>query len=158
MTHVSNETAPTEAPERANMLRTLGKDTDMVVRDRLTRNLRLLFDERRFKDTTAMAAAIKVSRGALSNYLLGNRTIGLDVLLNIREHLHVSIDWMVSNEAPAVYSSWPLRSKVHTDEGAEAAEYIESLPDPEVRKQVRAAVGKLIPKMKREHERQKKSG
>lgn len=76
----------------------MGREIDQKTRLRMAANLRVLLHEHKFKSIAAMAKEIGVSRGALSHYVNGERTMGLDVALLIHRKLGVSLDWLVDRE------------------------------------------------------------
>jgi transcriptional regulator with XRE-family HTH domain len=84
---------------------------DLRTRQRIAANLRYLQYKNEFVSISAMAKAIGMSRSALTRYLKGERTAGLDVLLLVHRRLHVSIDWLVDREPDACWldpNYWPL--------------------------------------------------
>lgn len=73
---------------------------DLKTRQRIAANMRLLKWEHRFDSDAAMAAVLGMSRSALSRYLKGERTPGLDVLLLVHRKLGVSLDYLSDRDPP----------------------------------------------------------
>jgi transcriptional regulator with XRE-family HTH domain len=68
---------------------------DIPTRRRIATKLRELQRTHKFASASEMARVLGISRGAMTRYLNGERTVGLDVVLRVHRRLHVSVDWLV---------------------------------------------------------------
>lgn len=73
---------------------------DIATRDRIVANLRRFKHESKFPSDAAMARVLGITRQAMTRYLTGKRTVGLDFVLLCHRKLHVSIDWLVDRPPP----------------------------------------------------------
>ncbi len=74
---------------------------DVRVRERIAANLRYLRAFHEFRSVAGMAKRMGMSRSALTRYLAGERTVGLDVLILAKEAFGSSLDWFVTHNPPA---------------------------------------------------------
>jgi len=74
-------------------------EIDRKTRLRIAANLRELKHRFGFRSDAAMGRKIGLGRDAVNRALKGEKTVGLDFVLADHRKLHVSLDWLVENEA-----------------------------------------------------------
>jgi len=74
------------------------REIDRKTRLRIAANLRELKHRFGFRSDAAMGRKLGLGRDAVNRALKGEKTVGLDFVLAVRTHLHVSLDWLVEHD------------------------------------------------------------